>query len=164
MDGQVHELCGGPGFGHAVDRGLAAVGGAVVDDPEHAPGARVGLGGHDLLDEPAERRDPGLLFAAADQPAAVNIPGGEVAQRPAAVVVVLDALRAPRRRRGGRVVALAGLDLGLLISADHQVARVQQLAFPATFVEVEHRAGLLQEPRIAGKDPRAVLPRFDRVL
>jgi len=41
---------------------------------------------------------------------------------------------------------------------------VQQLALPAAFVEIQDRVGLLQEPWIAREDPRAVLPRPDRVL
>ena len=41
---------------------------------------------------------------------------------------------------------------------------MQQLALPAALVEVQHRPGLLQEARIAREDPRAVLPRPDRVL
>src|SRR5215211_7362198 len=31
-------------------------------------------------------------------------------------------------------------------------------------VEVEHRPGLVEEVRVAGEDPRALLPGFDRVL
>ncbi len=41
---------------------------------------------------------------------------------------------------------------------------MQQLAFPAAFVEVEHTAGLLGEPRVAREDPRPVVPWADRVL
>jgi len=87
------------------------VSGTIVDDPEHAPSAVVGLGGHDLLDEAPERHDRGLLLAAADQPAVEDVPGGEVAQRAAAVVVVLDALGAASRGSSRRVAALARLDL-----------------------------------------------------
>jgi hypothetical protein len=60
-------------FGHAVwsplNTGFAGVAGAVVHDPEHALGRGVGLGGHDLLNEPAERLDPGLLLTATEQSA-----------------------------------------------------------------------------------------------
>ena len=44
VDGQVDEPQVGPGALEAVDRGLAAVAAAVVDDPEHPSGRRVGLG------------------------------------------------------------------------------------------------------------------------
>jgi hypothetical protein len=124
----------------------------------------VGLGGHDLLDQASERRDRGLGLAAADQAAAVDIPGCQVTQRAAAVVVVLDTLRSSGRRRGGRGVALASLDLGLLVGADHRVAGVQPFALPPALVEIEHRPRLLEKARVAREDPRAVLPRADRVL
>ena len=77
---------------------------------------------------------------------------------------MLDPLRAPGRGSCGRVGALPGLDLRLLIGADHVLAGVQQSALPATLVEVEHRAGALQEPGVAWKHPRAVLPRLQRVF
>jgi hypothetical protein len=44
----------------AVDRCLAAVIGAVVDDPEHAACGAEGLLGHDLPDQAVERGDPAL--------------------------------------------------------------------------------------------------------
>ena len=92
---------------------LSAVRAAVVDHPEHALGPGVGLAGHDLLDQPVKRRDPGLLLAAAGQLTAVHVPGSEVAERATAVVVVLDALRTASRGSGGRVGPLPSLDLRL---------------------------------------------------
>jgi len=47
-------------FREAVDRGLTAVGGAVVDPPEHPLRRRVGLFRHDLFDQGHERYDPGF--------------------------------------------------------------------------------------------------------
>jgi hypothetical protein len=58
----------------------------------------------------------------------------------------------------------ARLDLGLLIGADHELAGLQQPALPAALVQVKHRAGALGEVRVAREQPRAVLPRLDRVL
>ena len=55
-----------------------------------------------------------MLLAAPGELAAVDVPTGEVAERAAAVIVVLDALGTPRGWGGGRVRALPGLDLGLL--------------------------------------------------
>jgi len=60
--------------------------------------------------------------------------------------------------------ALSGLDRGFRVGADDHVAGLKQLAFPAPRVQVEHRAGLLKEVRVAREDPRAVLPRADRVV
>ena len=54
----VHHDRGGELLGEPVDRGLAAVGGAVVDDPEHPVGGGVGLLGHDLFDEPVNGSMP----------------------------------------------------------------------------------------------------------
>jgi hypothetical protein len=51
------------------------------------------------------------------------VPGGEVGQRAAAVVLVLDAHRSGGRRRQRRVTAAARLDRGLLVGADDVVAR-----------------------------------------
>jgi site-specific DNA recombinase len=50
------------------------------------------------------------------------------------------------------------------VGADDHVARFEQLALPAALVEVEHPAGLLEEVGVAREDPRALLPRLDRVL
>ncbi len=91
VDGGVHhdrvrELGGEPVAG-----GLAAVGGAVVHDPEHAFGRGVGLGGHHLGDECGEGVDACGVLAAAEDLGVVDVVGGEVGQCPAAVVVVVDA-------------------------------------------------------------------------
>ena len=83
--------------------------------------AAVGLGGHDLLDEAAERHDPGLLLTAADQLAAVDVPSGQVAQRAAAVVVVLDAHRRPGPPGASAWQRRRAWMLGLLIGADHEL-------------------------------------------
>src|SRR3990170_3046244 len=54
VDRQVDEAQGGMLALEPLDRGLTTVRGAVVDDPEHAPGGAVRLDAHDLLDQPAE--------------------------------------------------------------------------------------------------------------
>src|SRR3954453_14753525 len=46
VDGGGDERRAGPAVLHACDRGFAGVRAAVGDDPEHAPGRRVGLAGH----------------------------------------------------------------------------------------------------------------------
>ena len=164
VEGEVHEHEVGPLGLETVNRSLPAVGGAVVDDPEHTLGVPVGIAGHDLLDQPPERRDPGLLLTASGQVAAVHVPGGEVAQRAATVIVMLDTLGTAWSGSGGLVGALPGLDLCLLVRADHVLAGVQQPALPAPLIQIENRAGTLQEPRVAREHPGAVLPRFQGVL
>src|SRR5205823_11352178 len=104
--------------------------------------------------------------AAIEQPGASGVPGGEVAERSGAFVLMLEALSALDAGRGGQrgVLARAGLDRGLLVTADDVVARVQQLAFPMPAVEIKDPPGLGGELRVTGEDPRAMLPGLDRVL
>lgn len=79
---------------------------------------------------------------------------------------MLDALAALDGRLGAQrgVLARPGLDRGLLVAADDVVAGMQQLAFPPPGVQVEDPAGLDGEVGVAGEDPRALLPRLDRIL
>jgi hypothetical protein len=77
---------------------------------------------------------------------------------------MLDALTAPGCRRRAGMQARACLDRRFRVGAEHHVAGFKQLAFPAPRIQVEHRAGLLKEVRVARKDPRPVLPRADRVV
>jgi hypothetical protein len=96
VERQTHQHEVGPLLLQAVGRDAVTVG-PVVDDPEHAPRARRARRSR-LLDEAPERHDPPLLLAAADRAALVDVPSGQAAQRAAAVVVVHDAPRPPRRR------------------------------------------------------------------
>jgi hypothetical protein len=73
---------------------------------QNTPSARgVGLGAHELLDQPAERLDPSLGLAAAEDARVMNIPGGQMGQRAAALVFELDQRRAARSGRDRRVAA-----------------------------------------------------------
>src|SRR4029450_8118914 len=78
VDGGVDQGGGGPRLGHAVDGCLAAVGGTVVDPPEHPPGPGVRFDRHDLFDQAGERGDAGGRLAPAEDLAAVGVPGGQV--------------------------------------------------------------------------------------
>jgi MFS family permease len=147
-----------------VDRGLAAVGAAIVDDPEHSLGRGVGLGSHDLGDQPAERVDARGGLHAAEQVGVVDIPGGQVRQRSAAVVFVLDAHTARRACWPGRMAAAARLDLGLLIRREHILVVTQQLALEDALVQVQNTAGLGGEVWGTREDPRVVPPRLDGIL
>src|SRR5437773_5790062 len=101
VDGQVDEDQVAPTALEPLDRALAAVVGAVVDDPEDASCRGVGLLAHDLADEPVERLDPALGFAAADHAAAAHVPGVEVADGTHPLVLVLDQLAAAGGGRSG---------------------------------------------------------------
>ena len=78
MHGQVDQAQFRPAILEPVDAGLSAVGGAVVDHPEHSTRGGVGLGGHDLVDQPVEGVDAGGLLAAAEHLGAVHVPGCQV--------------------------------------------------------------------------------------
>src|SRR6185369_11770949 len=160
VDGQVDQPQGGPAVFEPVDGGLAAVGGAVVDHPEHPAGRGVGLAGHHLLDEPVERLDAGGVFAAAEHLGAVHVPSRQVGERAAAGVFVLDTHRPARRRWCGGVFADAGLDGGLLVGGDHELVRPQRCVVEAAGVEVEDTGRLGTEVGVAGEDPGPMLPRL----
>jgi hypothetical protein len=160
MDRAVDQARVGIGVVHPGDRRLAGVRAAVVDDPEDGLGRRVGLAGHDLLNEAAERLDPGLGLAAPEQAGVVNVPGGQVCQRAAALVFELDQRRSPGTGWDRRVAARERLQLGLLVGADDVFAGVQQPALKAPGVQIEHPARLGLELRVAREDPRTRLPRL----
>src|SRR5512134_328400 len=81
-----------------------------------------------------------------------------------ALVLVLDALAATVSWRRRLVDAPARLDRRLRVGTEHHVAGLEQLAFPAALVEVEHLPRLVEEVGVAREDTRALLPRLDRVL
>ena len=95
---------------------------------------------------------------------APDVPGRQVLQGPAPLVLVLD----PRRPRPGPgpsagMAADARLDARLLVGADDAVSRVERLALPRARVQVEDPPGLLGELRVAREDPVLVPPRLDGV-
>src|ERR1700756_1675833 len=94
---------------------------------------------------------------------AVDVAGGQAGEGAEAVVLVLGAHRPPGAGRAGEVEAHAGLDAGLLIRAEHVLVAAERLSVPFPLVKVEDPAGLEGEVRVAGEDPRAVLPGLDRV-
>jgi hypothetical protein len=136
---------------------------AVVHDPEHAAGRGVRFGGHDLLDQGSERGDAGGRRAPADHLPTADVEGGQVGQRTATVVFVLDAGQPGPAGWQGGVAAAAGLHRGLLVGADHVVALAQRFVLPEAGVQVEHDAGLGGEVRIRREDPGPVSPGSDRV-
>jgi hypothetical protein len=77
---------------------------------------------------------------------------------------VLDPLAVAGSGRQAGVDPRAGLDGGLLVGADHELARVKEAALEAARIEVEHDRGLGEEVGIGGEEPGAVAPGLDRVL
>ncbi len=115
MDRQLDECSVVPTSGETVAGFLPSVAAPVVHDPEHPVGRRVGLGAHHLIDEPPEGPYACLGLATAEDPGPVHVPGGQVLQCPAPLVLELDPLRAFWRRRQGLVAAHTSLDRGLLV-------------------------------------------------
>ena len=58
----------------------------------------------------------------------------------------------------------SSLDARLFIHAQHITGPPQRLALPDACVQVENRPSLLGKPRVLGKKPMLMLPRFDRRL
>ena len=170
MDREVDEDQVRPAALEALDGCQPAVGGAVVDDPEDAARGGVGLLGHHLADEPVEGGDAAPWLRAAEHPGTpapppADVKRSQIGERALALVAVFDP--EPARAGGGweRLVdPPPRLDRRLLVRADHEVAGVEELALPASLVEIEHRAGPLEEVGGGREDPRAVLPGLERVL
>jgi hypothetical protein len=97
--GQVDQLRVRPGGGHSLGRGGAAVGGPVIDDPEHPVRTRVQLGGHHLGHQPGERGDPGGSSGPSGRPS--QIPAYRSGTRAALV-----RLRARARERWPQIASL----------------------------------------------------------
>ncbi len=135
----------------------------VVDDPEHPLRRGVGLARHHLLDEPAERDDAGGVLAAAEHLGPVHVVGGQVRQRPAPFILVLDTHQPCSPRRQGGVAAAACLDGGLLIGADHELALGQRPVLKDAGIQVQHHGRLGGEVGVTGEDPRPVEPGADGV-
>jgi hypothetical protein len=143
---------------------LPPMGGPVVHDPEHAIGGAVRGARHHLSDQPVERNDPRLVFAATKDPGSVNVPGGEVRPGTHPLVPMLEADRPTRPRRRGGVFPPASLDAGLLIRTQDLVPVPQPATLPHLLVEVEDPARLLWEVGILGEDPPMNYPGPDGVL
>ncbi len=62
------------------------------------------------------------------------------------------------------VAAAAGLEGGLLVSADHVIALAQRSAVPGPGVQVKHPGGLRRELGGADGDPRPVLPGLEGIV
>lgn len=160
----VDDMCVGPLPPEAVDAGLPAVDGGVVQDPEDAPGAVVGGSGHHVADEAVEVDDAGAWRAGAEDLGAAHVPRGDVGERAAPFVLVFDAKGPVRRGRTRGMDASARLNARLLVGAEDKVPVAEGLSLPAPLVEVEYGRGLLGEARIPRKHPAAVRPRLDGVL
>src|SRR6266542_195938 len=167
VDGRVDQEEVGVAGTDALDRLLALVGGAVVDDQEDPSGGAVEVDRHDLVDQAHEGLDAGLELDATEGDAQSDVPGGEVLDGAGPRVVALDVARLARTtglaRSGSGHTAQAGLDAGLLVGADDVVIGPQGVALEDELVEVQDHLDLGHEVGIARVHPARVLPGLERV-
>jgi len=114
---------------------LATMRRAVVHDPEHASRRTVRFLIHDLIDQASECRLACVRFTAAEDLSAMDIPRGQILQRSAALVFVLDTGRLERTRRQRWMASTTDLDAGLLIGAEHVLIRPEWLTLPGAGVQ-----------------------------
>jgi hypothetical protein len=108
-------------------------------------------------------RDPGGRRAVAEHPGLAHVIGGQIRQRPTPLILVIDPHHPRPSWWQAGMAATPGLDRGLLVTGDHILLRSQFPALPAAVIQIQHPLGLHREVRVAGKDPRPVLPGLDRV-
>jgi hypothetical protein len=133
MSRKVDETQVGPLSLKAIHRSLTPMRGAVVHDPEYAIGGGVRLLSHHLLDQRIEGFDAILRLATTEESGPMDIPGGQVSQRPASFVLVLYSHGSVCGGwQGLMTAAMSGLDGGLLVGRDHVLLRSERLARPPT--------------------------------
>jgi len=94
----------------------------------------------------------------------VHVQAGQQREGAFAPVFVLVADGPAGRGGQGGVPAAAGVDLRLGVEGQDPVTGAERLALVAALVQVHDDLGPGLEVRVAGVDPRLVLPRLDRVL
>src|SRR5213593_132757 len=147
-----------------LSRPLAAVGRAVVDDPEDPACLRVGRLAHHLMDESIEGRDASGRLATAKDLGPVHVESSQIRPGSHPSILVFDFHRTSWLGRKGRVDASAGLDAGLLIGGDHQLVLLEPAPLPDPLIEIEDPPGLGGEIWVAWENPAAVLPRPNGIL
>src|SRR5713101_4117736 len=164
MNGCVDGDEGRPSAAESLVTLRAAVGRAVVHDPENASGRAVGPPPHHLRDQPSKGGDACLELTAAEDLGPPDVPGREI--RPGALpfVLVLDSHRLARPRRSGGVNPPAGLDAGLLVAGDHEISSGQQATLPDALVQIQDGPRLLFELGVAREDPASMAPGADRIF
>ena len=144
-------------------RGCTAMRRTIVHDPKQSFAGTVWFLRQHLLDQSAKGGYAGLRFTPAQYIPPTYIPGSQILQGTAALVLVFDIGRSAHGRRQGRVAADAGLDAGLLVGAEDVVLGAKALALPSAGIQVQNGAGLLSEMGITRKDPVLVSPRFEGI-
>src|SRR5438093_13135836 len=126
---------------------------SIVHDPKQSFAGTEWFIAQHLLDQSAKGGYAGLRFTPAQYIPPTYIPGSQILQGTAALVLVFDRGRSAHGWRQGRVAADAGLDAGLLVGAEDVVLGAKALALPSARIQVQNGAGLLSELRARRQDP-----------
>src|SRR5271166_3178099 len=164
MHGSMNQDCLAVSLSQSPDRCLTAVRGAVVNDPENTAGRSIWLTPHHLIDQSGERVDSGLILASTKDSTAANVPGSQVLQCAAPLILMFHSHGASRTRRQSRVTSDSGLDARLLVRADDVVPTAQRFTLPGASVQVQNAPSFFGELRVAWKDPVLIPPGFNRVV
>jgi hypothetical protein len=153
----------GPLLAQAKDGLLAAVGGAVVHDPEDTACGLVGLLAHYLADQPIVGGDPRFGFAAPKDLSAMDIPSSQVGPCSLAKVLMLDAGRAMGSRRQGGMFPTPGLDAGLFVGRQDVVIDTERHPLPSALIEIEDGSRAGSKVGISREDPTPMAPRTESI-
>src|SRR6266540_5626580 len=164
VDRAVDRNDGGVGGLQALDTGWTAVGGPIVQDPEHPPRVAVRGDGHHLVHQTAKRLDPRVLLTAAEQLGPVDVQRREIGPGAPTLIFVLDPHPPPGLGGQTRVPPQACLDARLLVRRQHKLVLTERPALPEPGVQVEDPAGLLGKVRIPREEPTPMLPRANGVF
>ena len=125
-----------------VDRTLATVDRAAVDDPEDALCGPVGFTGHHLGNEGIEGNDGDLGDDVAEEPGTVDVPRRDIGTDTVAPVLVLDPNGAAGSRRHDRMKAGSDRNLRLLVRTDDEFVPGERTPVPLPVIEVEDASRL----------------------
>lgn len=163
VDGRMNLNGIGVPVSKTLDGWLTTMGRTIVGHPEDPTGRSIGFLGHDLIDQTVKPRNASARFASSEHFGAMNIPSGDVGQGTTPLVFMFDASGSAWCGRQGGNQAMASLDAGLFVRADHVFVRKQWDTVPETVVQVQHHAGLLFKARVPRPDPTAIAPRADGI-
>jgi len=143
---------------------VTPVGGTIVHNPKDSFCGLIWLGVHDLLNQFIERRDPGCILASSKYLRPMDIPCGDICQRPQSFIFKLNSHCVAGLCGYGCVNATAGLDTRFLICADDIFVISKLLTIPYTMIQVQDNARLPLEIGITRENPAPVLPWLDCIL
>ena len=148
----------------ALDGAGAAMGRAVVHDPENPFGGFVGGLAHNLSDQRVKGDYAGGVVASAKELHAMDIHGRQVSPGTAPLVFVFDFHRGTGSCGQGGMTPRTGLDAGFFIGRQDKVVVRQGASFPDVLVQIQDSPGFGGKVGVSREDPAAMLPGADRVF